>query len=319
MRRPRHSRAIHGAAGQSFLFDRTLQWAKQNPLVAERCLEVPPSDGVAVAAASSPPSSIRNPHPSDAPPRTIFDYWNRRGWTFDSIERVEDRRLGQNLATHVLTAPLTLVSNLLLSLDSQELNGGYAANAESDRRVRVCCAGARAEASLPVQYWREILVVLKWSSPAANVALTIDFVGPDVAPRPPVTLEHCGSTLQLRWPFTGKFHDYVAKQEEAVARDASHYHGVVLFNPGLGHPNLKSDWRPTIELLLERRQHWRGNANVLLTAHSEVDASRESTYLNQSFGMSVDYSVNPFASEIRYEDPFDKSHVVRPNHFAAHF
>jgi hypothetical protein len=272
-------------------------------------------DGVAFAAASSPPT---NPHAS-APPRAFVDYWNRRGWTFDSLERVEDRIFGQNLATHVLTGPLTLASKLLCPLDDSQLNIGIS-DVETDHHcVRVCCAGARAEASLPVQYWRELLVLLKWSSPAVNVAVTIDFVGPDVvARRKPVHFEHGGSTLELRWLFAGKFHDYVAIGE-AVARDSSHYHGIVLFNPGLGHPNLKADWRPTIDLLLGRRQQSRESASVLLTAHSEVDANRESTYLKEGFGLPIDYRLNPFASEITYEDPFDNTHVVRPNHFAAMF
>lgn len=308
----RNWRAIHGAVKQSLFVDRTLQWARQNPQLAQRCLDVPPLDGVAIAAASSPPT---NPHAS-APPRTFVDYWNRRGWTFDSLERVEDRILGQNLATHVLTGPLTLASKLLRPLDVSQRNSDMS---NDTLRVRVCCAGARAEASLPVQYWREVLVLLKWSSPAVNVALTIDFVGPDVVVgRKPVHFEHGGSTLQLRWPFAGKFHDYVAI-EGAVARDSSRYHGIVLFNPGLGHPNLKADWRPTIDLLLGRRRQSRESASVLLTAHSEVDANRESTYLKEDFGLTIDYSLNPFASEITYEDPFDNTHVVRPNHFAAMF
>jgi hypothetical protein len=31
----------------------------------------------------------------------------------------------------------------------------------------------------------------------------------------------------------------------------------------------------------------------------------------------MEYQVNPFGSRIHYEDPFDKDHFVRPNHFMA--
>ena len=82
-------------------------------------------------------------------------------------------------------------------------------------------------------------------------------------------------------------------------------------NPGLGHKNLIQNWEPTLSRLLQQRKP------VLLTAHSDIDANRDKKLLKDVYQIDVQYHQNPFSSRIQYEDPFDKSHIVRPNHYFA--
>ncbi|GKY90398.1 hypothetical protein MPSEU_000013700 [Mayamaea pseudoterrestris] len=192
--------------------------------------------------------------------------------------------MAEGLATHVLSAPLTV--------------------AKATNQQKWCCIGARAEASLPVQYWREVLVVLSWLNHAnAPVQVQLDFIGPEVLQRPPLTLSYMDATLKLQWTFSGKFH-------EMDPAHASSYDAYILLNPGLGHDHLMVDWKPSIDLLLGC------SAPKLLTAHSKLDASRDAKVLSDYFlASSLDYELNPFASRITYQDPFDSSHMVQPNHY----
>lgn len=97
----------------------------------------------------------------------------------------------------------------------------------------------------------------------------------------------------------------------------------MLFNPGIGHPNLQKDWIPTVKFLIET------NKPILFTSHSTIDADRDSKVLekmlmNDNVNNSdriVKYEPNPYASRMKFVDPFptfpkadDTSvHLVRPN------
>ena len=100
-----------------------------------------------------------------------------------------------------------------------------------------------------------------------------------------------------------------------LQRMKRHWDGFVLFNPGLGHPNLAKDWESTIKFVLQT------NKPVLLTAHSTIDASRDLSVLQDRCevqGIDVGYQLNPYASRMEFVDPFPTDtqllHVVRPNH-----
>ncbi|KAL3770747.1 hypothetical protein ACHAW5_001464 [Stephanodiscus triporus] len=117
------------------------------------------------------------------------------------------------------------------------------------------------------------------------------------------------------------------------------WHGYALFNPGFGHPNLKSQWGQTLKFLL------RTGKPMLITAHSITDAARDRAILEETLAdassegdgdghssrgeSSPRYAENPYASRMRFVDPFpfiatsggramggtgDVHDVVRPNH-----
>jgi len=318
-------------------------------------------------------------------PATFDEYWNRRVWKFPvSIGSEKESVHGRALATHVLSAPLTLASQLLPPLLKEETPRE---NSQEHLKLRWCCVGARAEASLPTEYWKELLVALRWGvgsprqaeegtrnsgSASKVVDIELDFVGPDLAlgkgGRPPETLtlfpenestsnKQWYLTFTLNWRYRGKFHEYVTDRRRQVQLQDSgvtEYDAYVLLNPGLGHPNLREDWIPTLDLLFGSSSSSSSDERerpvlVLLTAHSKLDADRDLEFLSRqgyiSTGLSLNYEDNPFASRISYEDPFfgsdgsgsaesadDKTdddgreqqrrpkqrhHLVRPNHYAA--
>ena len=95
----------------------------------------------------------------------------------------------------------------------------------------------------------------------------------------------------------------------------------LLFNPGLGHDNLQKQWEPTLELLLSAYStvgsQTGHTARIVFTAHSAEDAMRDTNLLtNYLLPEAPLYQENPFASRIRYQDPLQENHMVRPNHYA---
>ena len=96
-----------------------------------------------------------------------------------------------------------------------------------------------------------------------------------------------------------------------------------MFNPGLGHPNLVKQWKPTLKFLVGTGKP------ILFTAHSALDADRDRAVLEgllgdssdrDSRGDGVEYNINPYASRMGFMDPFhsqgddDNIHIVRPNY-----
>ena len=154
----------------------------------------------------------------------------------------------------------------------------------------VVCLGARSESQLPVHYWQERPDVRQ-----------IDLVGPEMTPQQGRAGTTTGQTL--RWPHRGLYHEWA----DAPACD---YDAYVLFNPGIGHEHLRESWKPTLDMLLQKV--------LVCTAHSERDAERDQKEWKHSYGMDVDYIVNPWASRIAYLDPLSPTeHWVRPNAFIA--
>ena len=102
--------------------------------------------------------------------------------------------------------------------------------------------------------------------------------------------------------------------------DENTWDAYILFNPGLGHDNLRHQWEPTLQLLLSAQSTvgLTGNtARIVLTAHSARDAQRDTDCLTQYLLPEAPlYHENVFASRIDYEDPLEKGHIVRPNHYA---
>lgn len=273
----------------------TLKWAAANREVAQRCLDLPTTNGDDSATAPLTSTTLRS----------WEDYLKWRQWDFP----VEvDSNHAKALVSHVLSAPLTIAAHL----------GELAAT----QPQRWCIIGARSEASLPVQYWKEILSLTN----NTRATIGIDFVGPDVLRRPAVTLttddpSSSSSSLTLQWLYNGTFHEYMERTKNPlhaaddmvlVDSEKHPWDAFILLNPGLGHPHLRKDWEPTMRLLLQER----ATVPILLTAHSERDARRDVDLLtNYVLPEAPLYVPNPFASGIEYEDPFDMGHFVHPNHY----
>ncbi|EJK74302.1 hypothetical protein THAOC_04029 [Thalassiosira oceanica] len=142
------------------------EFARRHTRAAAAALAVPPP--------SSACSTQVHPFENDQPTTettTLEDYLQWRGW--DMKATLEEYELGSSymesavgLVSHPLTFPLTLGRFV-----SQEFAG-----TSLRKKLRVCVVGARAEVTLPVQYWRELLVVTM----NQNIDFQIDFVGPDV-------------------------------------------------------------------------------------------------------------------------------------------
>jgi hypothetical protein len=198
------------------------------------------------------------------------------------------------IRSHVLSAPLTLATLYNAATTTTAIRAPR----------RLCCVGARAEATLPYEYWKEFLLLASVLEP---LQARLDFVGPDIptSKQPTVVaLEDDDSSLSLEWHYKGLLHDEANNDER--------WDAYIFFNPGLGHDHLEANWRPTLEKVIEEKRP------MLLTAHSELDAMRDSQRLGGYYGLDVQYSINPFASRVTYEDPFDRKHIVRPNHYVAY-
>jgi hypothetical protein len=251
---------------------------------------------------------------------SLEEYLEWRGWkTVDEKDLVGKDNLPHAIAllSHVLSAPLTLASQLV--------DNSKNTSDDDNGDTRWCCVGARAEAILPPHFWREGLLLLESAAFGVddsnrgtnnNYNIVLEFMGPEVPPNVPQTIlkgtssgsRTSSSSMTLQGGFPGFYH-------EAPIPDKL-WNGFMLFNPGLAHSNLQTSWAATVEAILSD-----GSCNIIiLTAHSEKDAHRDATLLREKYALNVNYRENPFASRIRYQDPFDKSgepHFVQPNQFVA--
>jgi hypothetical protein len=134
--------------------------------------------------------------------------------------------------------------------------------------------------------------------------------------------------------YKGKFYDWLHQDEQnghTISKEdhKMDYDAFIFLNPGIGHPHLQADWKPTLDLLLlhDDEDSTKRPRCFLWTAHSRVDADRDANQLRAYTGatsaaqlLSDDdsYLENPFSSQITYQDPFDATHLVRPNHYSYH-
>jgi len=207
-------------------------------------------------------------------------FWKERKWNLPN-------QYAEHLVTHVLTHPLTLAHYIRKMMHFSSM-----------KSMHWCCVGARNESTLPHQYWKELLVSLPRFS-----SLTLEFLGPEMSPQLPQTLTLNGSTLYLLWSQQKVFHQAELK---------SSWSAYVLFNPGLGHPNLKRSWDRSLDILIKQERP------VLLTAHSKLDADRDTKVLQERLSTSILYTENPFASRIRFNDPIsNEEHLVSSNQYAC--
>lgn len=263
--------------------DPALVWAKEHADVAQATLMPPPLS--ALSLADRPPQQTQENDWNGS----LENFLNVRKWKLDQVPG-ESRSHALAIISHVLSAPLSLASHLSLTTLTKSPS-------------RWCCIGARAEASLPLEYWKEIMLVIDAFSDTP-VDIELVFVGPECLKRPPVTLRVLTTSLTLSWPFQGKYHEFIT--QDPVPFDA-----YILLNPGIGHSHLRAEWAPTLDVL------FREGKPMLFTSHSQLDAERDRSELETQYSVASVYKSNPFASRISYQDPFDERHVVRSNQYVT--
>mmetsp|Transcript_10007 Transcript_10007/g.21534 ORF Transcript_10007/g.21534 Transcript_10007/m.21534 type:complete len:377 (-) Transcript_10007:1238-2368(-) len=333
-----HQRRHVALFSQTAYQDPALAWAQSNPASAQKILDPPPTDSVVYSSWG------------ENKMQSLEAYLEWRRWTFpnemfDQTQGVvfrDQRNNANSLISHLLSAPLTLASQFKHLTESC----GKLPLKKNDTKESIeldwCCVGARAEASIPAVYWREFLTpsmasISSEKNPSdAGISLpegkyleiTLDFVGPDIPPKLSkqsvcIPDNQGGSTapsvsLSLCSYYRGFFHDMPAIQSSN--QQSQYWNSYIFFNPGFGHPNLRQSWESTLRILLNQGQSSAPEKSrvLLLTAHSEKDALRDAAILRDVYGLNnVEYNENPFASRVTYEDPFEKQHFVRPNHYVA--
>ena len=275
--------------------DSTLEWAKANPEVAQRCLQPPSWDEFDGKFSEDCVSSLEQ-------------YCEWRGWELPQagVDPSLDHHNGHlpiNLVSHVLSAPLTL------ALFYRAFYTNHMNPSEQLEASPWCCLGARAEATLPTDFWKEFLLLSSRSTGNSEIHLDMDFVGPDVhsAMKDKTIHWKANCDLNLSWKYRGLLHDLFEGPDLK-------WKAYVLLNPGVGHNHLLKEWQPTLEMLLKDQVH---PFTLFFTAHSELDARRDAKLFQEEYGLKVNYQLNPFASRITYKDPFAQDHFVRPNHYYA--
>lgn len=266
-----------------------LEWASMpaNRSVASECLNVP---------SSPPPPTFFHPNASHGI-LNWEDYWTNREWKFpNSLKDDTEREYGQALASHVMTAPMTIYSMLdqLLEARTKVATSSKTLTKEelTTRKVRWCCIGARSEASLPIQYWQEMIDMIHASRLFAfrndtietrnnmNIGnqifpnlldITLDFIGPEMNIQPSIVL-HPSKSLQhdeynfvdngtrtsifttctVQWRYKGLYHTHYNEINEHEDQCDKQYDAYILFNPGIGHPYLQKLWQPTLQILFEQ-------------------------------------------------------------------
>lgn len=154
--------------------------------------------------------------------------------------------------------------------------------------------GARAEATLPVEWWLEGIEV---RSP-----LAIKFIGPEVRPREPVVVNS-----HLRFSYhQGHF-------SEAHSSFDAERSLLWLPNPGLAHPHLAHGWRDSLARALDT------GSRLLVTAHSEKDLAMDvellrSVLIDHGGDFVFDPAVNPFRSLKVVHDPLDEHETAQANY-----
>jgi hypothetical protein len=191
--------------------------------------------------------------------------------------------------------------------------------------LNITILGARAESSLPLVWWKELLFSTTFAS-----TIRLQFVGPHLQLKQPTsanTFSHqwnrlpspCSSQkleLELSPANRTVLHRHNQLTELLQSSDL-----FVLFHPGYGSNELKDSWKPSLQLLLETKKP------ILGTAFSEKDLSEDLQQLNlvsteedhQDLGEPLDWIIppsrNPFASLRNEIHPLVKDEIIRNNQF----
>ena len=291
---------------RKLLTTRIRSWAESNPALARQVLTPPPP----FLSSSSSSGIVWNllAEMTSGDSTTLLEmYLQQRNW---NIPCDLNREEAIGLVSYPLTFPLTLGFYYCSTMTSCH---------KSTAPIRICCIGARAEATLPDIFWKELLIStfpLSWD---------ITFIGPDVGEKQrPMRIEldanHSTSTfLHLSFQ-NGYFDEYIIRatknKNDQATLISNTWDGVILFNPGIGHPFLKKKWNTTMQLLLQE------DVLLLMTAHNKIDCERDfQTFQNLQLQSpkrstrtySDAYIPNPWSSRMQVEDPLNTTQLVRAN------
>jgi hypothetical protein len=293
--------------------DTALQWARAHPVVAQACLDRPPIPVIPT------PSQDCSTSLSIHSIKTLSDYLHWRQWTLpphklvlststaatnttsngivNGVFSAQDRTHATALISHVLSTPLTLAMHLLRDSASFTANLATPPLLHSDgSHRRWLMLGARAEASLPLDYWQELLLIAaavaaddtdeslpnphhssdnttvqqkaSEMQPSKDLLIQMDMIGPDlVAQGSPSTATYGNFRMDIHAKFAGKYHDWKDSTNEPTTHTtrttaARTYDAILLLNPGLGHAHLHKDWQPTLQQLFANEHHTCQNSTI---------------------------------------------------------
>lgn len=221
--------------------------------------------------------------------RDIVDYIHSRTDPSSTSEQIDSQQLAAfRVLSSLLTFPLTLAYGLNKLFSSSSPASSYTNMMLKDRRINVLVLGARAESSLPLIWWQEMLLSCDFDD------VNLRMIGPELLEKgrplqdiPPQnsSLVESGEgepTIRRRVSISGCGPSSSVCQSSD--RTALHLHEdlvpllqwahvFALFNPGYGSKAMggtgsPSDWDPTLRLLLQTRKP------VLCTAYGHQDLRR---------------------------------------------
>lgn len=243
---------------------------------------------------------------------------------------------GLRVLSHLLSYPLTL--------------GHYLAHIcpSPPQQAALVMLGARAEATLPSLWWRELLCYHGGGGHSSPLNLGLHMVGPELAAAGSGKGSSRGEQVRLAtdaeasagesqqgggeltlFRHRGLYHELLAATEDGAAGLPPKPAAFVAFNPGFGHPNLSERWVPTLDAALLGQQSSPCSPMVLWTAHSQADQDRDLAFLDAHFaqrsGAAVDWLLapmaNPFGSRKRVAGGVgeEQGAVVQANQFVGVF
>jgi hypothetical protein len=264
---------------------------------------------------------------------SMDDYIHQR---FKSqLIRVSDEnelKMSKQILSNLLTFPLSLSNGIARTFDE---------NFHKDI-INVTVVGARAESSLSLFWWKEMLYQKSLASiQNSHLNLKIRMIGPGVQRNSSFSNNKFSSVLswneennldlkrnlEFLNPFAPEsIGDFSVLHQHPRLLDLLHRTDLfVLFNPGYGSTTLKSSWKPTISLLLETRKP------IMCTAFNEEDLSNDLKQLrtvseeddHQELGDPLEFyikaSSNPFSSLRKYvsetsrDGDIVKKEIIRTN------
>jgi hypothetical protein len=217
-----------------------------------------------------------------------------------SMESYIRWRMSQSTTTLPVEAVRTLSTLLSFPLTlGHALNTALPYKLELKQHLRVAVVGARAESSLPLLWWKELL----FAFPSIQ-KLSIRFMGPglrsNIALLKNNVVFHNQSELSLELDMKN---DAVVLHEHAAAGSVLFQSDVfVLFNPGVGSETLGHLWTPTLQLLLDSRKpvvctsHGKQDLQDDLDRLSKLAADENQQHLDNALEFLSKPCANPYAS-----------------------
>ncbi|KAI8969092.1 zinc-finger of mitochondrial splicing suppressor 51-domain-containing protein [Mycotypha africana] len=149
--------------------------------------------------------------------------------------------------------------------------------------INIYILGARAEATLPSHIWLQ----LSYLFPATPFHL--HFVGPDaLAPKQKPHTESVHERLIFTYN-NAMYHDY----HETIEKFDPFTDLFFLFSPGIGYPDARPSWKPSIAKALETK------CPIFITGFSEADIMNDIKAVEQDHANEFDWLLKPTVNEFR--------------------